>query len=68
LAALAAGLTGWLLIKTTWLERSLLIAAGLVLVYPGLLQDSIGLGLFAFAAALHYLRRRSATESPSSAD
>ena len=54
LAALAAGLTGWLLMKTTWLERVLLVAAGLVLVYPSLVQDLIGLGLFAFAATLQY--------------
>jgi TRAP transporter 4TM/12TM fusion protein len=67
LAALAAGLTGWLLMKTTWLERSLMIAAGLVLVYPGLVQDSIGVGLFALAAGLHYLRRRSAAERLSAA-
>jgi len=30
--------------KTTWLERGLLEAAGLVLVYPSLVQDLIGLG------------------------
>jgi len=30
LAALAAGLTGWLMTKTTWLERVILIGAGLV--------------------------------------
>jgi TRAP-type uncharacterized transport system fused permease subunit len=59
LAALAAGLTGWLLMKTTWLERGLLVAAGLVLVYPSLLQDLIGLTLFALAAALQYLHWRS---------
>jgi TRAP transporter 4TM/12TM fusion protein len=58
LAALAAGLTGWMLMKTTGLERILLVAAGLVLVYPSLLQDVIGLGLFASAVALQYLRRR----------
>ena len=62
LAALAAGLTGWLLRKTNPLERSLLVAAGLVLVYPSLLQDFIGLGLFALAGTLQYLQWRSARE------
>ncbi|OGB90708.1 MAG: hypothetical protein A3H39_09010 [candidate division NC10 bacterium RIFCSPLOWO2_02_FULL_66_22] len=52
LAALAAGLTGWLLRKTTHFERALLVAAGLVLVYPGWLQDVIGFVLFGLAAAL----------------
>jgi UPF0716 family protein affecting phage T7 exclusion len=41
--------------KTTWFERSLLVAAGLVLVYPSLLEDLIGLTLFALAAAPQYL-------------
>ena len=68
LVALAGGLTGWLLMKTTWLERGLLIAAGLVLVYPSLAQDMIGLGLFALAAALQYLHRRSATGRLSAAN
>jgi hypothetical protein len=49
-----------LLRKTNHLERSLLVAAGLVLVYPSLLQDFIGLGLFALAAALQYMHWRSA--------
>ncbi len=52
LAALAAGLTGWFLRRTTHLERALLVAAGLVLVYPGWLQDLIGFALFGLAAAL----------------
>jgi TRAP transporter 4TM/12TM fusion protein len=63
LAALAAGLTGWMLMKTTWLERGLLLAAGLVLVYPSLIQDVIGLGLFASAGALQYFRRRTGGET-----
>ena len=67
LAALAAGLTGWMLMKTTWLERGLLLAAGLVLVYPSLIQDVIGLVLFASAAALQYLRRRAGGETLSTA-
>jgi TRAP transporter 4TM/12TM fusion protein len=57
LAAMAAGLTGWLIRKTTRLEQALLITAGLVLVYPGWLQDLIGFGLFALATALHALFR-----------
>jgi TRAP transporter 4TM/12TM fusion protein len=63
LAALAAGLTGWLLMKTTWLERGLLLAAGLVLVYPSLIQDVIGLLLFASAGLLQHFRRRAGGET-----
>jgi TRAP transporter 4TM/12TM fusion protein len=56
LAALAAGFTGWLKVATTKFERLLLIVAGLVLVYPSLMQDLIGIGLFATAALLQYRR------------
>jgi TRAP-type uncharacterized transport system fused permease subunit len=56
LVALAAGFTGWLKVATTKLERLLLIAAGLVLVYPSLLEDIIGIGLFGIAAWLQYRR------------
>ncbi|MBI2538842.1 MAG: TRAP transporter fused permease subunit, partial [Deltaproteobacteria bacterium] len=57
LVALAAGLTGWLLRRTTGVEQALLVAAGLVLVYPGWLQDILGFGLFAAAALLQRMRR-----------
>jgi TRAP-type uncharacterized transport system fused permease subunit len=55
--ALAAGFTGWLKVATTKLERLLLTAVGLVLVYPSLLEDVIGVALFASAAWLQYRRR-----------
>jgi len=64
LAALAAGLTGWLMTKTTWFERGLLVGAGLVLVYPSLLQDLIGFGLFGLAIALQFPRRQSLRSLP----
>jgi TRAP transporter 4TM/12TM fusion protein len=64
LAALAAGLTGWLLRRTTRLEQSLLVVAGLVLVYPGWLQDLIGFGLFALAVILQRRGRSSETGGP----
>ncbi|HEY7557991.1 MAG TPA: TRAP transporter large permease subunit, partial [Candidatus Binatia bacterium] len=57
LTALAAGLTGWLLMKTSWLERALLVAAGLLLLYPERVYDLIGLGLFGFVIVLEIIRR-----------
>ncbi|MGH7771458.1 MAG: DUF3394 domain-containing protein, partial [Candidatus Binatia bacterium] len=59
LTALAAGLTGWLVRKATLPEQVMLVAAGLVLVYPGWLQDLIGCLLFALVALLQILRGRS---------
>ncbi|MEC5424814.1 TRAP transporter fused permease subunit [Virgibacillus sp. C22-A2] len=42
---LAAGLIGWLLIRTVLLERIVLIAAGFMGMYPGLLSDGVGIAL-----------------------
>ena len=43
IAALAGGLQGWLFKRTTWIERWMLIIAGLALVYPSALFDAIGI-------------------------
>jgi TRAP transporter 4TM/12TM fusion protein len=59
LTALAAGLTGWLFTKTTRLERVLLVAAGLFLLYPEALYDFLGLGLFGVALLPQWWRRKS---------
>ncbi len=56
IAALAAGVQGWLFRKTTSPERWLLILAGLALVYPKPLFDYIGIALFATAIVLQKLR------------
>jgi TRAP transporter 4TM/12TM fusion protein len=48
--ALAAGMSGWLIRKTTWVERPLLLAAGLILVYPSPAADILGIILVAAVA------------------
>jgi len=48
---LAAGMMGWFLRKTNWIERILLIAAAILLIKPGFYSDIIGfifLGLVIF--------------------
>jgi TRAP transporter 4TM/12TM fusion protein len=57
IAALAAGLQGWLLKKTNLLERILLVVAGLAVIVPYKELDLVGLGLFAFVFVLQYLRK-----------
>jgi len=57
IAALAGGLQGWLLRRTTLIERWMLIVAGLMLVYPVLLFDYIGFGLVAAVVVLQKMRR-----------
>jgi TRAP transporter 4TM/12TM fusion protein len=48
--ALAAGMSGWLVRKTTWVERPILLAAGFILVYPSPAADILGVGLVAAVA------------------
>src|SRR5467141_1518106 len=62
IAALAGGVQGWLFKRTTWIERLMLIVAGLALVYPTATADIVGLGLFAVVAAIQVLRIRAARQ------
>ncbi len=57
IVALAAGVQGWFLRATTRIERYLLIASGLLLVYPGAITDGLGLVLIAVVAIGQKLRR-----------
>jgi TRAP transporter 4TM/12TM fusion protein len=45
IAALAGGVDAWLLKRANWVERVLLIAGGLSLVYSSWVYDALGLGL-----------------------
>ena len=56
IAALATGVQGWLFKRTNGLERWLLIAAGLALVYPKPMFDYIGIVLILIAVVLQKLR------------
>jgi TRAP transporter 4TM/12TM fusion protein len=57
IAALAGGFQGWAFKRTTAIERWMLIAAGIALVYPGRVADAIGFGLVIAALAMQYFRR-----------
>ncbi len=57
IAALAGGMQGWVLKKTTSLERWLLVIAGLFLVYPRAAFDYIGLALVVAVIVMQKLRR-----------
>lgn len=56
IVALAGGLQGWLLRKTTSPERWMLIIAGLALVYPTTFSDLLGLALVTVVVVLQKLR------------
>jgi TRAP transporter 4TM/12TM fusion protein len=57
IAALAGGVENWFLKKTTFYERIMLIAAGLMLVYPIAFYDIIGFGLMALVIVSQKLRK-----------
>ena len=56
IVALAGGLQGWLLRKTTSPERWMLIVAGLALVYPTTFSDILGLMLVTVVIVLQKMR------------
>ena len=60
IAALAGGVQGWLFGRTNWVEKWMLIAAGLALVYPTTTADVVGFGCFALVVVMQLLRRRAA--------
>jgi len=60
---LAAGVDGWFFRRANIVERVILIAAGLALVYPSPMGDGIGFGLLILATISQKLiRRESAVE------
>jgi TRAP-type uncharacterized transport system fused permease subunit len=64
IAALACGVQGWMLLKTSVPERVMLVAAGLLLVWPHPAADAGGIALVAAAAALQLWRRRRLRAAP----
>src|SRR3954469_21701434 len=57
IVALAGGLQGWLLRRTSMVERVMLIAAGFLLVYPKALFDAIGFALMVIVVAMQWLKK-----------
>ena len=58
IASIAAGFQGWAWLKTTALERTLLIVAGFALVYPSTWTDLSGLVMVGVAVASQWWRMR----------
>jgi TRAP-type uncharacterized transport system fused permease subunit len=64
IAALAGGLQGWLLRKTTHIERGALIVAGVMLAYPAPLFDFIGIALVIAVVILQRMRNPAVAAAP----
>jgi TRAP transporter 4TM/12TM fusion protein len=58
ISALAAGFQGWMFLRTTAIERAMLLVSGFALVYPGTVSDVIGFGLLIAAVTMQQLRMR----------
>jgi len=53
---LAAASENWLITKTSLLERVMLFAASIFLIYPGILTDSLGFGLGGIVLLVQYIK------------
>ena len=58
--AVSAALEGYFLGSMAWYERLLSVAGGLLLIYPGIVTDAIGLGLVGIMAAIQIVKKRKA--------
>ena len=54
----SSGLQGFIFRNASWWERLLSIAGGLLLIYPGLTTDIIGLALVGIVIVIQYLEKR----------
>ena len=55
---LSGGLEGWFMIKQHWVERILFIAAALLLLYPGMVTDIVGICASAVLIAVQLGRKK----------
>ena len=58
ICAISSSLEGYLLTHMNWPQRIISAAGGLLLIYPGLVTDSIGLGLVAIMVALQIIGKK----------
>ncbi len=56
--SVAASLEGWLLGHMPWYQRIVIAAGGLLLIYPGIITDSIGLALVAAVVLLQVIEKK----------
>jgi len=60
IGALACGVQGWALRRTSWLERAMLIAAGILLMHSARSSDLFGLLLVVAVGAIQWWKLRRA--------
>ncbi len=67
MASISAAMIGHFVSKVNWLERLLLFAGGLLLVYPDYLISIIGLAIFGVVAAIQFARNKKDGPGPQEA-
>ncbi len=58
--AVSASLEGYLIKRMPWYQRILSLVGGLLLIYPGLVTDSIGVGLVVLVAVMQIISKKTA--------
>ena len=56
--AVSAALEGFFLGHMAWYERIVSVAGGLLLIYPGIVTDVIGLALVAVVAVIQFINKK----------
>lgn len=59
----AAAVSNYFIIKTSWLERLLFLIGGLMMIDPNHLTDLLGVGILVTAIIIQFIRKRSSTPS-----
>jgi len=59
----SASLEGWLLRRMSWVERGVCLVGGLLLIYPGIVTDLIGLALVATVVAFQFIMKKKTAEA-----
>ncbi|MDR2900126.1 MAG: TRAP transporter permease [Treponema sp.] len=54
----SSGMEGYMLMPMKWFERIIISAGGLMLIYPGLITDSVGFALIAVIVVVQIIRRK----------
>ncbi len=67
MASISAAMIGHFVSKVNWLERLLLFAGGLLLVYPAYLISVIGLAIFGVVAVIQFARNKKDGPGPQEA-
>ena len=61
--AVSASLEGWLLENMPWYQRIMSLLGGLLLIYPGIVTDAIGLGLVAAIVVLQLVSSKKTAQT-----